>query len=170
MVHVQTRINTFAECWPGVLAHMVETIAKAGLFYENRGDETRCFYCDCVVKQWGLNDDPWHKHAVANPYCYFVVSIKDKKENHPMNDNNHNGQQQSHTINNDNTVAALSSSSSSSLLPLSFECKVCLEKLCDTVLMPCRHLCVCINCYFELDQKCPTCRQDVCDFIKIFVS
>jgi hypothetical protein len=37
------------------------------------------------------------------------------------------------------------------------ECVVCLTDRRDTVLLPCRHLCVCQACFLHLD-KCPVCR------------
>jgi hypothetical protein len=38
------------------------------------------------------------------------------------------------------------------------ECTVCLTEPKDTVLLPCRHLCVCKTCFSHID-KCPVCRS-----------
>lgn len=40
----------------------------------------------------------------------------------------------------------------------SSECTVCLTEPKDTVLLPCRHLCVCHTCFTHID-KCPVCRS-----------
>lgn len=37
------------------------------------------------------------------------------------------------------------------------ECVVCLTEPKDTILLPCRHLCVCRHCFRQID-KCPVCR------------
>uniref|UniRef100_A0A7S2SWX2 RING-type domain-containing protein n=1 Tax=Rhizochromulina marina TaxID=1034831 RepID=A0A7S2SWX2_9STRA len=37
------------------------------------------------------------------------------------------------------------------------ECVVCLTEAKDTILLPCRHLCVCRHCFRQID-KCPVCR------------
>ncbi|CAM9799855.1 unnamed protein product, partial [Laminaria digitata] len=38
------------------------------------------------------------------------------------------------------------------------ECVICLTDPKDTVLLPCRHLCVCAECFRHVD-KCPVCRS-----------
>lgn len=51
-------------------------------------------------------------------------------------------------------------------------CIVCLNGLRDLVLMPCKHLCVCSNCFDQLPspKKCPVCRTPVNESLFIFVS
>jgi len=48
-------------------------------------------------------------------------------------------------------------------------CIICEDKKKDVVLIPCRHLCVCLNC-FEIGKlvKCPICREVVKDSMKIY--
>eukprot|EP01062_Namystynia_karyoxenos_P062142 TRINITY_DN55070_c0_g1_i1.p2 TRINITY_DN55070_c0_g1~~TRINITY_DN55070_c0_g1_i1.p2 ORF type:complete len:531 (+),score=117.10 TRINITY_DN55070_c0_g1_i1:80-1672(+) len=48
------------------------------------------------------------------------------------------------------------------------ECCVCLEEQKNTVLMPCRHLCVCSHCAQVLTH-CPLCRFDVCHRLEVWV-
>ncbi|AGA16181.1 iap-1 protein [Thysanoplusia orichalcea nucleopolyhedrovirus] len=157
MSNLQSRLNTFLNFWPVALCDMTNNIAEAGLFYTGRGDETVCFFCDCCVRDWHSNEDAWQRHAAENPQCYFVLSVKGKDFCHNLVTVNHVDERDDNSDENANTIEE------------KYECKICLERQRDAVLMPCRHFCVCVQCYFGLDQKCPTCRQDVTDFIKIFV-
>ncbi|AAN28066.1 inhibitor of apoptosis - 1 [Rachiplusia ou multiple nucleopolyhedrovirus] len=158
MSNLQSRMDTFVNFWPGALRDMITNIAEAGFFYTGRGDETVCFFCDCCVRDWHTNEDAWQRHVTENPQCYFVLSVKGKE-----------------FCQNSITVTHVDKRDDDNLnenaddIDEKYECKVCLERQRDAVLMPCRHFCVCVQCYFGLDQKCPTCRQDVTNFIKIFV-
>lgn len=39
-------------------------------------------------------------------------------------------------------------------------CVVCLEKKADYVILPCGHVCVCINCS-QIVEKCPMCLKNI---------
>ncbi|AKR14195.1 inhibitor of apoptosis protein 1 [Dasychira pudibunda nucleopolyhedrovirus] len=153
LAHPSARRATF-DHWPAALNALTHDIAEAGMFHTMLGDETACFFCDCRVRDWLPGDDPWQRHALANPQCYFVVCVK--------GDGFCNSERRVETAPGEPAPAPASSEA--------LECKVCLERQRDAVLLPCRHFCVCMQCYFALDGKCPTCRQDVADFIKIFVT
>eukprot|EP00300_Choanocystis_sp_HF-7_P041314 c8023_g2_i1.p1 GENE.c8023_g2_i1~~c8023_g2_i1.p1 ORF type:complete len:289 (-),score=62.54 c8023_g2_i1:85-951(-) len=45
------------------------------------------------------------------------------------------------------------------------DCVVCLTVPMNTILLPCRHLCVCDACFRMID-KCPICRADFTGFLK----
>lgn len=47
---------------------------------------------------------------------------------------------------------------------LSEECVICLTDPKDTLLLPCRHLCVCSDCFRHVD-KCPVCRAAFDNYI-----
>ena len=50
------------------------------------------------------------------------------------------------------------------------ECIVCLSSKRDTVLLPCRHMCVCTECAQQLRQqtnKCPVCRSSVALLLRV---
>ena len=47
------------------------------------------------------------------------------------------------------------------------ECSACMERAVDSLLLPCRHLCVCHQCGLKLD-KCPLCRMRIADRIQCF--
>uniref|UniRef100_A0A097DBN9 Iap-1 protein n=1 Tax=Bombyx mori nuclear polyhedrosis virus TaxID=271108 RepID=A0A097DBN9_NPVBM len=163
MSNLQSRMDTFVTFWPAALRDMIINIAEAGLFYTGRGDETVCFFCDCCVRDWHTNEDAWQRHATENPQCYFVLSVKGKEFCQNAITATHVDKRDDDDDDDDNLNESVDD------IEEKYECKVCLERQRDAVLMPCRHFCVCVQCYFGLDQKCPTCRQDVTDFIKIFV-
>ena len=46
------------------------------------------------------------------------------------------------------------------------ECVICFSEKIDTIIMPCRHMCLCISCTISLqksgkpqNRKCPICRK-----------
>ena len=51
-------------------------------------------------------------------------------------------------------------------------CCVCVEAPRTVLLLPCRHLCVCESCAArpQLNNKCPVCRSQISDTIKVFCS
>ncbi|AUR45134.1 inhibitor of apoptosis protein 1 [Spilosoma obliqua nucleopolyhedrosis virus] len=153
LAHPNARRATFKDYWPGALSGLTHKIAEAGMFHTMLGDETACFFCDCRVRDWLPTDDPWQRHAISNPQCYFMVCIK--------GDEFCNSARQ--------VDVAPDEPATSPVVSEALECKICLERQRDAVLLPCRHFCVCMQCYFALDSKCPTCRQDVTNFVKIFV-
>jgi hypothetical protein len=44
------------------------------------------------------------------------------------------------------------------------DCVVCMSNPKDTTLLPCRHLCVCSECFGHLD-KCPVCRAEFDSYV-----
>lgn len=53
------------------------------------------------------------------------------------------------------------------------ECVVCLTELRDTVVIPCRHLCICHSCAQVLryqSNKCPICRGSARAMLRIWVN
>lgn len=50
------------------------------------------------------------------------------------------------------------------------DCVVCLSNPRNTILIPCRHMCICSECtegLINIDGKCPLCRQVYCGIVKI---
>ena len=50
-------------------------------------------------------------------------------------------------------------------------CLICLDKAVDTVLYRCGHMCVCITCGMNLQQRgshCPVCRAPIQDIIRAY--
>ena len=50
------------------------------------------------------------------------------------------------------------------------ECIICFDEKKEVVLLPCKHLCLCVSCSkFHHDIKeCPLCRMDVTDMMQIY--
>ncbi|MDD7805837.1 MAG: RING-HC finger protein [Endozoicomonas sp. (ex Botrylloides leachii)] len=74
MQHYQTRQATFNDSWPTRIKATKEQIAKAGFFYLNESDKTKCFYCNGGLQNWDDNDDPFIEHAKWFPRCAFIIS------------------------------------------------------------------------------------------------
>jgi hypothetical protein len=47
------------------------------------------------------------------------------------------------------------------------ECVVCMEGKTDHAIIPCGHVCLCSNCVSGI-KKCPICRADVTQMVKLF--
>ncbi|XP_063603119.1 baculoviral IAP repeat-containing protein 3-like [Penaeus indicus] len=40
------------------------------------GDQVNCFHCGVGIRNWERDDDPWTQHAMWNPECYYVRTLK----------------------------------------------------------------------------------------------
>jgi len=51
------------------------------------------------------------------------------------------------------------------------ECIICFSDQRDTIIVPCRHMCICVNCAKSLqaqpNSKCPICRKDIESFLRL---
>ena len=47
------------------------------------------------------------------------------------------------------------------------DCVVCLSAPATTALLPCRHWCVCDACFAHLAAKCPVCRAEFSDVLRV---
>ena len=52
-------------------------------------------------------------------------------------------------------------------LPIGTECVICLDGPRTIALLPCKHLCLCKNCYNSSVTKCPVCAIEVVDMMDI---
>ncbi|CAL7932748.1 unnamed protein product [Xylocopa violacea] len=62
--------------WPPSIRQTAERMAEAGFYYRNRADIVRCFQCGCRLDRWLPLVDPWTRHAVASPHCFFVATAR----------------------------------------------------------------------------------------------
>ena len=47
------------------------------------------------------------------------------------------------------------------------KCVACLEEERDTILLPCRHLCICSQCFELLTlDRCPVCRREFTNYLR----
>ncbi|GMI40017.1 hypothetical protein TrCOL_g2027 [Triparma columacea] len=47
-------------------------------------------------------------------------------------------------------------------------CVICLDNKRNTVLLPCKHLCVCKACAGPTLKECPMCRQEIHDSMRVY--
>jgi len=51
------------------------------------------------------------------------------------------------------------------------ECIICFSDQRDTIILPCRHMCLCVTCAKSLqaqsNSKCPICRKDIESFLRL---
>lgn len=52
-------MDMFVNFWFVVLCDMIINIVEVGFFYMGCGDEIVCFFCDCCVCDWYINEDIW---------------------------------------------------------------------------------------------------------------
>ena len=74
----KNRLNTYKK-WPVTLVPTSESLASAGFFHNNNGDEVICFCCGNYLYDWESNDDVWKEHARWFPQCEFVIQIMGEK-------------------------------------------------------------------------------------------
>lgn len=74
------RMQSFSSKWPSNIAERVTTfdLCRAGLFYDGKDDQVRCFFCSGVLRNWEAGDEPWKEHARWHPNCKFLLDIKGK--------------------------------------------------------------------------------------------
>ena len=48
------------------------------------------------------------------------------------------------------------------------QCTVCMERASEMVMVPCGHLCVCQQCFPQLQHTCPVCRGNVTQMIRMY--
>ena len=58
--------------WPKAGFPTPSLLAGAGFFYEDRGDEVKCFSCHLKVSNWNADMHPANIHKQLNPYCRLV--------------------------------------------------------------------------------------------------
>lgn len=73
MKDLNNRLATFSG-WP--ISHIVspERLARAGFYYLNSGDNTKCAFCKGVVRAWEAGDDPDREHTRHFEDCPFVLT------------------------------------------------------------------------------------------------
>lgn len=63
----QIRVSTFKN-WP-VSFISAAAVAKAGFYYINRLDQVKCAWCQGVIGQWEVGDDPFYEHRKYFGHC-----------------------------------------------------------------------------------------------------
>ena len=142
------RLASF-ESWPIPEIIEPQALAEAGFFYTKMFDATKCFHCSGTIRQWSESDDPWAVHSFYFPKCPFLYLMR--------------GQIFADSI--------LSPTDKTTSLPETpepskdtnrYTCKICMDKEIGTVLAPCDHAVMCIECSYSLNLgKCPICNTEI---------
>ncbi|XP_055623494.1 death-associated inhibitor of apoptosis 2 [Toxorhynchites rutilus septentrionalis] len=68
----ECRLATFVN-WP--VAHISpNALATAGFYYIHNADQVKCAWCEGVIGQWEVGDDPFTEHRKFFPNCVKVIS------------------------------------------------------------------------------------------------
>uniref|UniRef100_A0A1Q3FHQ7 Putative apoptosis 2 inhibitor n=1 Tax=Culex tarsalis TaxID=7177 RepID=A0A1Q3FHQ7_CULTA len=68
----ECRLATFVY-WP--IAHVSPpALAKAGFYYTFNSDQVKCAWCEGVIGQWEVGDDPFTEHQKFFPNCEKVIA------------------------------------------------------------------------------------------------
>ncbi|EZA50656.1 Apoptosis 1 inhibitor [Ooceraea biroi] len=73
------RLNSFYSWHDRQWPHTREQLAEAGFFYKGNDDQTPCFHCGVRLRNWRPNEDPWQRHALVQPCCHYLLTIKGQK-------------------------------------------------------------------------------------------
>lgn len=73
-----TRLQTFQD-WPISFISPTD-LAKAGFFYIHRSDQVKCAWCQRVIGEWEVSDDPVTEHLKFSPACPKARSLNGANE------------------------------------------------------------------------------------------
>ncbi|AGR56791.1 iap-3 [Hemileuca sp. nucleopolyhedrovirus] len=178
-VHLSTRLATF-NSWPTWLVQQPLELAEAGFVYTGIDDNVYCFMCDCNVREWKYEDDPWVRHTLASSgCCVFLKATKgcdyvksiiagNSIMDTTLDCGRQNGSFQNHRLdvveNNNSDVA--DDDSDVTIAAQDSCCSICLDNDRNACLIPCGHL-ICLECA-ENVEVCPFCREGVITVQRIY--
>lgn len=158
------RLKSF-KTWPIGIRQKPETLSAAGFFYSGQSDIAICFCCGMRVASWEEDDCPWveHKKWQTRECSYLkmnqeILKIHEKKYNELM---------ESKTL-----IAETRNEEAEPEKNVDHEsvCKICLVNRSSILFLPCKHVSVCGQCVFGIDDKCPICRTEITDKITLIYS
>ena len=65
------RLESFTD-WPTIAHIRPENLAKAGLYYLGIADRVKCAFCNGILRNWELGDEPMVEHRKFFPNCAFL--------------------------------------------------------------------------------------------------
>lgn len=71
MSKLTVRLATFNN-WPRQMTQSAEEMARAGFFYNDRGDSTTCFWCGHSIFRWNAYENPVGEHKRIHGTCKFL--------------------------------------------------------------------------------------------------
>lgn len=133
-------------------------LAASGFKFTAYRDVVKCVFCQIQLGEWGAGDDPDTDHVRESPHCPFmrfkripvIASLfrQGYKEEAIM---------RAHdafltTVTEEQLKAHLADIKVSDRSDP--RCKVCMEKNCNILFLPCRHLVTCSDCAHRLTNCC----------------
>lgn len=149
------RGETFGK-WPVSVGLTGFEMACAGFFYTQIADQVACIDCGLHLRAWKSHHNPLLEHSSWSPDCTFVKKLKDLSII------------SSKRVNAAAAAAGQETGASVNASPEHYLCKICFEKTCELLFLPCAHLCVCLTCSVKV-AKCPLCRASITAFVKVFI-
>uniref|UniRef100_A0A336LCV0 CSON007331 protein n=1 Tax=Culicoides sonorensis TaxID=179676 RepID=A0A336LCV0_CULSO len=73
-----TRLETYQN-WPVSFIQPAD-LARAGFYYINRSDQVKCAWCQRVIGEWEVLDDPVTEHLKFSPACQKARSLTGANE------------------------------------------------------------------------------------------
>lgn len=158
------RLKSF-DSWPIGIQQKPESLSDAGFFYIGQSDITICFSCGLIVGKWEANDSPWIEHKkLLKKSCNYLnmnqkaLEIEEKK----YEDTKKSQSQVTETKHEDED--------SDKEVDYETVCKICLKNKSSILFLPCKHVAVCGQCVFGIDEKCPICRSKINEKIPFIYS
>ena len=136
----EKRLSTFTD-WPIGYFLPPEIVAEAGFFSCKKSDEVTCWMCAGKIKDIVPFADIFSIHTNSFAECRYINFVV-----------GHDYVKKNRITTND-----------------SLKCKVCLLNNIDTLVLPCKHVCLCGYCARQL-VKCPVCRTQILKEDKIFLT
>ena len=163
----EVRLRTF-EIWPN-LNVKPRDLARAGFYYTKVMDLVRCWKCSTGIFRWEIGDSPMSEHKRFGGRCRLIrnkncsnIKIGVDPTSIPLPSRDVCG-----TYNLEYQLET-EPTETESLQPTT-TCKLCLDKVIDTVILPCKHALSCERCVKGL-LNCPICRTLVAYSLKIIIS
>lgn len=160
------RVKTFNK-WPRGIKQRPEELAEAGFFYSGKGDEIVCFSCGLGICQLEPDDNLWVEHQRLLIHACSYLDL-----NHELLKTNEIKYQEYLKTKDSQKVESEQCNHLEDEATRSIEtkCKVCLDRKANIVFLPCKHVAVCSQCVFGINEKCPICRGIIADKIPLFFS
>lgn len=159
---ISQRIKSF-ETWPVGIKQKPLELAEAGFFYRGNSDLTICFSCGVHLSKWEPTDNPWVEHKKhTTGECDFLEL---NHETVKLNEEKYEEFKKLPKNEIDSTKG-----SESQIEEVNFEsaCKICLERKSSILFLPCKHVAVCGQCVFGIENDCPICRTPIDNRVNFF--
>lgn len=158
------RMRTF-RMWPISMKLKPEELCDAGFFYSGQSDNVICFSCGVEINKWGENDNPWveHKNLLEKDCSYLKLNSDKLEENQKKFDHEEKLRSTAGETRNVHENCEKEKEIGEESM-----CKICFSNKSSIVFLPCKHVAVCGQCVYGIDNKCPICRAEIIEKIKLY--